>query len=43
MSSHLTSTIVIENILLLIKAVLRIDPIVKELNNLIEGTKVDGE
>ena len=35
--------IVIENLLLLVQSLPRIDPIVKDLNALIDGTKIDGD
>jgi hypothetical protein len=34
---------VLENLVLLIKDVPRVDPIVKELSQLLEGTKIDAE
>ena len=43
LSGHHTRRIVIENLILLIKGVPRVDAIIKELNSLIEGSKVDGE
>ena len=35
--------IIMENLLLLIQSLPRIDPIVKELNSLIDGVKIDGD
>ena len=32
-----------ENLILLVQSLPRIDPIVKDLNALIDGTKIDGE
>lgn len=34
--------VIIENLILLAKGLLRVDPIVKELGQLIESTKIDG-
>lgn len=34
---------IIENLILLAKGLARVDPIVKELSQLIESTKIDGE
>ena len=42
-SSYAARRVVIENLVLLIKGVVRVDPIVKELSSLIEGVKIDGE
>jgi hypothetical protein len=35
--------IILENLLLLIQQLPRIDPIVKDLNALLDGTKLDGD
>jgi len=35
--------VIIENLLLLAKSLLRVDPIVKELGQLIDSVKIDGE
>lgn len=35
--------LVIENLIILIKGMPRMDPIMKELNSLIDGSKIDGE
>lgn len=35
--------VIIENLLLLAKSLLRVDPIVKELGQLIDSNKIDGE
>jgi hypothetical protein len=35
--------VVIENLILLAKGLVRVDPIVKELTALIESSKIDGE
>ena len=35
--------IILENLILLVQNVPRIDPIVKDLNALIDGTKIDGD
>lgn len=35
--------VIIENLILLAKGLLRVDPIVKELGQLVESTKIDGE
>jgi len=42
-SSLQTRRVVLECLLLLIKGLVRVDPVVKELNALLEGSKIDGE
>jgi hypothetical protein len=38
-----TQQVVIENMLLLVKGLPRVDPVVKELIALVDGQKIDGE
>jgi hypothetical protein len=42
-SSYSVRKLVIENLIILIKGMPRMDPIMKELNSLIDGSKIDGE
>ena len=35
--------VLLENLILLIQSLPRIDPIVKDLNALVDGTKIDGD
>ena len=42
-SIHPSRRIILENLILLVQSLPRIDPIVKDLNALIDGTKIDGD
>jgi len=42
-STLATRRVVIDNLLLLIQNLPRIDPIVKELNSLVDGPRIDGD
>jgi len=42
-STLATRRVVMDNLLLLVQSLARIDPIVKDLNALIDGTKIDGD
>lgn len=42
-STLATRRVVMDNLLLLVQSLPRIDPIVKDLNALIDGSKIDGD